>query len=95
MPHFITFDLLFVPQFRCHEYEGGLKLYTESVICAPEFGPELSLAYGNRSACLYHLGHYKDCLQDIELAFRFRYFTKKHSPSFAKVEHSFLKSPKC
>merc|ERR1719249_143534 len=31
-------------KFRCHEYEGGLKLYTESVICAPEFGPELSLA---------------------------------------------------
>ena len=60
-------------QFRCHEYEGGLKLYTESVICAPEFGPELSLAFGNRSACLYHLGHYKDCLQDIELAFRFRF----------------------
>jgi len=60
-------------KFRCHEYEGGLKLYTESVICAPEFGPELSLAYGNRSACLYHLGHYKDCLQDIELAFRFRF----------------------
>ena len=48
-------------------------MYTESVICAPEFGPELSLAFGNRSACLYHLGHYKDCLQDIELAFRFRF----------------------
>jgi len=60
-------------KFRCHEYEGGLKLYSESVICAPEFGPELSLAYGNRSACLYHLGHFKDCLQDIELAFRFRF----------------------
>jgi len=60
-------------KFRCREYEGSLRLYTESVICAPEFGPELSLAYGNRSACLYHLGHYNDCLQDITLALRYRF----------------------
>ena len=43
------------------------------MICAPEFGPELSLAFGNRSACLYHLGHHETCLQDISLALRFRY----------------------
>ena len=43
------------------------------MICAPEIGPELTLALGNRSACLYHLGHYETCLQDISLAVRFRY----------------------
>ena len=45
----------------------------QSVICAPEYGPELSLALANRSACLYHQGQYEQCLQDIDLALRFRY----------------------
>ena len=48
-------------------------MYTESVICSPEYGPELSLAFGNRSAALYHAGQYEDCLKDIELALKYRY----------------------
>ena len=60
-------------KFRGHDNEGSLRLYTESVICAPEFGPELSLALANRSACLYHQAQYKTCLQDISLSLRFRY----------------------
>lgn len=43
------------------------------MICAPEFGPELSLALANRSACLYHQGYFENCLHDISLALRFRY----------------------
>ncbi|QQP38357.1 SET and MYND domaincontaining protein 4like [Caligus rogercresseyi] len=50
-----------------------LRLYSESVITAGEFGPELSLAYANRSATLYQLGHYEAASQDITLALKHQY----------------------
>eukprot|EP00095_Tigriopus_kingsejongensis_P005394 maker-scaffold770_size100439-snap-gene-0.28 protein:Tk05394 transcript:maker-scaffold770_size100439-snap-gene-0.28-mRNA-1 annotation:"set and mynd domain-containing protein 4" len=60
-------------KFKHHDYPASLKLFTESVICAPAVGPELSLAFGNRSATLFHLGHFEACLRDIELAFQHRF----------------------
>ena len=33
----------------------------------------MSLGYGNRSAALYHIGQYQDCLQDIELALKTKF----------------------
>ncbi|XP_029768363.1 SET and MYND domain-containing protein 4 isoform X2 [Terrapene carolina triunguis] len=30
--------------------------------------PEMSLCYANRSAALFHLGHFEDCLEDIDRA---------------------------
>jgi len=54
-------------KFSAGDNNGALKLYTESVICAP-LGPALGLALGNRSAALYHLGQYEAASQDIELA---------------------------
>ena len=45
----------------------------QSIVYAPENGPELSLALANRSACLYHNGNYEKCLQDIKLAFKYKY----------------------
>lgn len=60
-------------KFQMKDDQGSLKLYTESVICAPEYGPELSLAFGNRSAALYHQGKIKECLEDIALALKYRF----------------------
>ena len=51
----------------------ALRLYSQSVVCAPELGPELALAFGNRSAALYRLDCVKECLADIELAFVHRF----------------------
>ena len=45
----------------------------QSIISAPELGPELSLAFANRSACLYHKANYGKCLQDISLALKYKY----------------------
>ena len=39
-------------KFIAKDNVGALKLYTESVICAPQVGPELALAFGNRSVTL-------------------------------------------
>ena len=57
---------------HCNTLES-LKLYTQSVICSPEIGPELSLAFANRSAALYRLDKFETCLADIELAFKYKY----------------------
>jgi len=60
-------------KFKQRDNGGALKLYSESIICAPEFGPELSLAYGNRSASLFHLGDYNAALKDVEMALSNKY----------------------
>lgn len=60
-------------KFAAHDNHGALKLYTESVICAPEVGPELSLAFGNRSAALFHMGQYQEANSDIKLALKHKY----------------------
>ena len=52
-------------KFRLHDNDGSLRVYTESIICSPEYGPELSLAFGNRSAALYHAGQFEDSLKGI------------------------------
>jgi hypothetical protein len=44
-------------KYKCKENASALRLYTESIICAPEFGPELSLGFGNRFYC-YCTGFY-------------------------------------
>ena len=54
-------------KFAAGDNPGALKLYTESVICAPA-GPALGLALGNRSAALYHLGRHEEASRDILVA---------------------------
>ncbi len=35
-------------KFAARDNRGALKLYSESVVCSPKWGPELAWAYGNR-----------------------------------------------
>ena len=60
-------------KFKRKDNAGALKLYTESIICAPEYGPELSLAYGNRSAALFHCAEYRAALDDVQMALKSKY----------------------
>ena len=60
-------------KFQHRDNAGALKLYTESIICSPEFGPELSLAFGNRSAVLFHTGEYRAALNDVNMALKNKY----------------------
>jgi SET and MYND domain-containing protein len=60
-------------KFGARDNNGALKLYTESVICAPYVGPELGLAFANRSAALYHLGQYQAACDDINMALQHKY----------------------
>ena len=59
--------------FQGKKYTRALELYTKSVLNAPSGGAELSLAYANRSACLFYLERYQLCLGDIDLSLEHGY----------------------
>lgn len=46
-------------KFRKRDDAGSLVFYTQSVVNAPKASEELSLAFANRSAALFHLGAYQ------------------------------------
>ena len=48
--------------------EEILELYSTSIAFAPNDSNELALAYGNRSALLFHLKDYEQCLFDLNEA---------------------------
>lgn len=51
----------------------ALTLYTQSIALAPYPSRQLALAYANRSAVLYELGLYSECIQDIDRALASNY----------------------
>ncbi|XP_025991232.2 SET and MYND domain-containing protein 4 isoform X2 [Solenopsis invicta] len=55
---------------RCIE---ALKLYTKSISVAPYPSEQLALGYANRSAVLFQLGLYLECIQDIDRALALNY----------------------
>lgn len=56
-------------QFSLKDYAGCVETYTQSILsCPDENEVELSLAYANRSAALYELSLYEDCIKDIVIA---------------------------
>lgn len=60
-------------QFQQRNWLDAMNLYNKS-LCFAEIGSEnVSLAYGNRSACFFHLKIYEKCLVDIELAKKANY----------------------
>ena len=61
--------------FQRKQYLEALEVYTLSILKAPLEGEkrELSLAFANRSAVLYHLQKYELCLLDIEYSLKYDY----------------------
>ncbi|XP_024877449.1 SET and MYND domain-containing protein 4-like [Temnothorax curvispinosus] len=51
----------------------ALKLYTKSIAFAPYPSEQLALGYANRSAVLFHVGLYLECIQDIDRALALSY----------------------
>lgn len=54
------------PDERTHEKVW--RFYTQSIALAPNGSSELALGYGNRSALLFHLEKYEDCIKDCDRA---------------------------
>ncbi|KAJ7372657.1 hypothetical protein OS493_017929 [Desmophyllum pertusum] len=56
--------------YQKKRYREALEVYSSSILNAPveSHGNELSLAIANRSAVLFHLREYRQCLEDIQQA---------------------------
>ncbi|XP_061596845.1 SET and MYND domain-containing protein 4 [Cololabis saira] len=56
--------------FKARHYVTAVLHYSQGVCLAPKKSEQLCLCYANRSAALYHLQRYKECLDDIDRAFK-------------------------
>lgn len=63
--------------FKDRDFETAIKYYTESVYWAPSPKDDathcLSLAHANRSAALFHLKRYPECITDMDSALEHDY----------------------
>ncbi|XP_034149134.1 SET and MYND domain-containing protein 4 [Esox lucius] len=59
--------------FKARDYTAAALLYSQGVCHASQSSEQLSLCYANRSAALFHLQLYKECLCDIDRALKHGY----------------------
>lgn len=60
-------------EFQSKKYAASLELYTKSALYAPANSVDLSIAIANRSASLFYLDRWQDCINDIKLAIKLGY----------------------
>ena len=75
--------------FSLKDYKAAVQSYTRSIeTCPLENSEQLGIAYANRSAALFFLNLYEDCVEDIDLALKNNY------P--AHLQHkAFVRKAKC
>ncbi|XP_044754410.1 SET and MYND domain-containing protein 4-like [Coccinella septempunctata] len=79
--------------FSVKKDEDALKMYTYSIAFAEDKSEYLGLAYANRSAVLFRLGFFEECLKDIERALENNYpITLKQKINERKEKALCLKS---
>ncbi|NXN27486.1 SMYD4 protein, partial [Nycticryphes semicollaris] len=55
-------------RFGRRQYGAAVRLYSQAASHEVPDGPDVSICFANRSAALFHLGHFEDCLEDIARA---------------------------
>ncbi|XP_018306550.1 SET and MYND domain-containing protein 4 isoform X2 [Mycetomoellerius zeteki] len=60
-------------EFQSKKYVASLESYTKSATYAPSNSINLSIAIANRSASLFYLDRWQDCISDINLAIKLGY----------------------
>ncbi|XP_014808732.1 PREDICTED: SET and MYND domain-containing protein 4 isoform X2 [Calidris pugnax] len=55
-------------RFGRRQYGAAVRLYSQAASHELPGSPEVSLCFANRSAALFHLGHFEVCLEDIARA---------------------------
>ncbi|KAM4544778.1 SET and MYND domain-containing protein 4 [Odontesthes bonariensis] len=56
--------------FKARDYMAATLHYSQGTCFAPQSSEQLSLCFANRSAALYHLQNYQECLDDIDRALK-------------------------
>ncbi|KAM9846507.1 SET and MYND domain-containing protein 4 [Aulostomus maculatus] len=56
--------------FKLRDYPAAALHYSQGICFATQSSEQLSMCFANRSAALYHLQRYQDCLDDIDKALR-------------------------
>ncbi|XP_053187879.1 SET and MYND domain-containing protein 4 [Scomber japonicus] len=59
--------------FQTRDYIAAALHYSQGICFAPQSLEQLSLCYANRSAALFRLQHYQECLADIDKALKYGY----------------------
>ncbi|CAL4122946.1 unnamed protein product [Meganyctiphanes norvegica] len=78
--------------FQEKNEKRALIWYSQAISLAPhDVGDVLSVAYGNRSAVLFHMGEYRLCLEDIDLALESNYPRKLHFKVFDRRAQCYQK----
>lgn len=60
-------------RFKARDYTAAVLHYSQGVCHASLSSEQLSLCYANRSAALFHLHRYRECLEDIDRALNHGY----------------------
>ncbi|XP_072746541.1 SET and MYND domain-containing protein 4 [Anoplolepis gracilipes] len=78
-------------KFQSKNYITSLKLYTKSAVYAPSGTIDLPVAIANRSASLFYLERWEDCIKDIELAIKLGYPEKSRGKLYLRIVECYLK----
>ncbi|XP_012254183.2 SET and MYND domain-containing protein 4-like [Athalia rosae] len=78
-------------QFQIKNYQASIPLYTKSAQYAPVECDDLSIAIANRSAALYYMDNFEDCLKDIDLAISSGYPKKLQHKLYIRSAQCYLK----
>ncbi|CAL7948204.1 unnamed protein product [Xylocopa violacea] len=86
-----TFKTMGNKEFQAKNYIKSIEFYTKCALHAPANTCELSLAIANRSASLFYLDRYDDCLKDIELAIKLNYPKQLRYKLYLRAVQCYLK----
>ncbi|CAK9830542.1 SET and MYND domain-containing protein 4 [Anthophora retusa] len=86
-----TFKSMGNKEFQATNYIKSIHCYTKCSQHAPATSTELSIAIANRSASLFYLNRYDDCIKDIELAIKLNYPKKLHYKLYLRAMQCYLK----
>ncbi|CAK9806895.1 SET and MYND domain-containing protein 4 [Anthophora quadrimaculata] len=86
-----TFKSMGNKEFQATNYIKSIQCYTKCSQHAPATSTELSIAIANRSASLFYLNRYNDCIKDIELAIKLNYPKKLHYKLYLRAMQCYLK----
>ncbi|BFZ15710.1 hypothetical protein BsWGS_18749 [Bradybaena similaris] len=77
--------------FQQKKYTDAVSAYTQSCLNAPVESEDFALSLGNRSAALFYLGQYQECILDINRALDHRFPVDSQHKLLARRTSAFIK----